>query len=304
MRTTWSRALLFVCAGTIGCTSRGTEDAGADLGASSASLRTGSGSLAFVRLERTSSLPRGTARLDGHADEGSPRLVANAKVARYSGIDGSAVLKLLGADVRDNESCSLISRLDDFSLAPEARVELLSVGDIALRVGELSQTLSPRLFPDLATTASGWFYAGNADLPLGGPELEEYVLSAQGEHGVGRFETSIAAPGEVQALELAGLSLEREGVLVRAVDAELSWEPEDLRNRVEIEVHAGGSVLSCVARDDGRFVLPQSKLASLEADTDASLVVRRVTVIAADMQGIESAYVRVAATRTLPLLLQ
>jgi hypothetical protein len=281
-----------VCAGTAGCTSRGTEDAGADLGASSASLGSASGSLAFVRLERLA-----------HLEGSSPRLVANAKVARYSGIDGSAVLKLLGADVRDDESCALISRLDDFSVAPEARVELLAVGDIALRVGEHAHTLSPRLFPDLATTG-GWFYAGNTDLPAGGSELEEYLLTAQGARGIGRFETAVVAPSDVVGLEVAGLSLERDGALARASDVELTWEPEDMRNRVEFEIHAAGSVLSCVARDDGHFVLPQNKLATLDADADASLVVRRVTVIAADMQGIESAYVRIAATRTLPLLLQ
>lgn len=293
MRTTSFRALLFVCAGTIGCTGRGSDDAGAELGARSASLGTASGSLAFVRLERLAQ-PEG----------GAPRLIANAKVARYSGIDGAAVLKLLGADVRDDETCTLVSRLDDLSLAPEARVELLSIGEIALRAGELSQPLSPRLFPDLATTAGGWFYAANTDLHAGAAELDEYALSAQGERGIGRFETSIAAPSEVAGLEVAGLSLESDGVLGRASDVELTWEPEDLRNRVELEVHAGGDLLSCVARDDGHFVLPHSKLATLEADPDASLVIRRVTVIAADMQGVESAYVRVAATRTLHLLLQ
>jgi hypothetical protein len=231
-------------------------------------------------------------------------VVANAKIARYSGLDGTAALRLLGADVHEVESCTLVSRLDDFQLAPEARVQLLAVGDISLRVGELSHTLAPRLFPDLATTASGWFYAGNAELTGGGSELDEYVLSAPGEQNIGRFEVSLAAPGEVLGLEVFGQSLERDGLVTRGGDAELSWEPEDIRNRVEIEVHAAGSVLSCAVRDDGRFVLPQSKLASLEPDTGASLVVRRVSVIAADMQGVESAYVRVAATRTLPITLE
>jgi len=290
---TWSRALLFVCAGTIGCTGRGNEDAGADLGATGSALHAGTGSLALVRLERLS-----------HPEAASARLVVNAKVARFSGLDGTAALRLLGADVREVESCTLVSRLDDFQLAPEARVQLLAVGDISLRVGELAHTLSPRLFPDLATTASGWFYAGNAELPIGGSELDEYVLSAPGEQNVGRFEVSLAAPGDVLGLELLGQSLERDGVMARAADAELTWEPEDLRSRVEIEVHAAGNVLSCAARDDGRFVLPQSKLASLEPDSAASLVLRRVSVVAADMQGVESAYVRVAATRTLPVVLE
>jgi hypothetical protein len=293
MRTNWLRALLFVCMGTIGCTSRGTEDAGADLGAGSSALGAGAGSLALVRLERLTQV-----------EAGASRLVANAKVARYSGLDASAVLKLLGADVRDGEGCSFTSGLDDLALAPEARVDLLSVGDLTLRVGELTETFSARLFPDLATTASGWFYAGHADLPSGSGEFEEYVLSAQGEQGVGRFDVTIGSPGEVKGLQAAGLGLERDGVLSRGHDVELAWEPEDMRNRIELELHAAGGVLSCLARDDGRFMLPHGKLSSLEADPQASLVVRRVAVIAADMQGIESAYVRVAATRTLPVVLQ
>lgn len=280
-----------MCAGTIGCTSRGTEDAGSELSAQNAELRAGAGSLALVRLERVA-----------HPDAPA-RLVTNAKFARYSGLDGSAVLKLLGVDEREVESCTLVSRLDRVSLPSDARVELLSVGEISLRIGEHASTFAPRLFPELATTASGWFYAGNTDLQPGS-ELDEYVIAAQGEAGVGRFELSIAAPSDVLGLEARGVSLEQDGALARAADVDLSWEPEDLRNRVELEVHAAGSVLSCAARDDGRFVLPQNKLASLEADPQASLVVRRVTVLATDMQGIETAYVRVASTRTLPLRLE
>lgn len=293
MRTRSLRALLFVCAGTIGCTGRASEDAGADLAVNSAALGAGAGTLALLRLERVA-----------HPETASARLVANAKVARYSGLDGASVLKLLGVDVREIETCTLESRLDNFELAPEARVELLAVGDISLRVGELSNTLSPRLFPDLATTASGWFYAGNAELPADASEFDEYVISAPGEQGTGRFDAAITAPGDVLGLEAGGLSLESDAAIARTRDVELSWEPEDLRNRVEIEVHAAGSLLSCTVRDDGRFVLPANKLASLEQDEGASLVVRRVMVIAAEMQGVESAYVRVAATRTLPLRLE
>ena len=289
MRTRRTRALLFVCAVAAGCTSSGSEDAGAELG-TGASSSSGAGSLALVRLERLA------------PDETEPpRVVANARVARYTGVDASAVLKLLGADVRDGESCTLASRLDDFAMAPEARVELLSVGEIGLRMGELSHTLSPRLFPDLTPTASGWFYGTKAELPLPRSEGDEYVLSAQGEQGVGRFELSVAAPGEVSQVELGGTAVERDAVLARRGDVELTWEPEDMRDRLELEVVAAGAVLSCSVRDDGQFTLGQGKLASLEPDAHASLVLRRVRVVSTEMQGIDSAYVRLATTRTLPI---
>jgi hypothetical protein len=305
MRTTTIRALLLLCAGAVGCSSSGGEDAGAELGA-------GSGSLALMRLERFSQPPSAdpaTTSVSG------PRIVANAKVARYSGLDGSSVLKLLGVDVRDGDSCTVTGRLDDFPMAPEARVELLSVGNISLRVGERAHTFSPQLFPDLATTASGWFYAGHVDLDAarvgetkpepkadGAPERgDEYVLTAQGAQGVGRFELSVAAPNEVLGLEVSGTSLEQDGALNRGADAALTWEPEDMRDRLELEIFAGGSVLSCSVRDDGQFLLPHAKLALLEADQQASLVLRRVRVLNAQMDGIENAYVRIASTRTLSL---
>ncbi|MDB4974908.1 MAG: hypothetical protein JWN48_3249 [Myxococcaceae bacterium] len=293
MRTTSLRALLWVCAGVAGCTTSGTEDAGAELVATEMPR---SGTLALMRLE---SFPP--------SDATPARVVTNAKVARYSGLDGSSVLKLLGVDVRDGESCSVSGRLDDFPLAPDARVELLSVGDMSLKLGTQAITLSPRLFPDLAATASGWFYAGNAEMSAAPERLsdggvdrgDEYVLAAQGLAGVGRFELSVAAPSEVLGLELAGASLAVQGTLSRASDASLTWEPEDMRDRLEIEVDAGGSVLSCSVRDDGQFTLPRQKLALLEPDDKASLVVRRVRVIATDMQGIETAYVRFATTKNL-----
>ena len=284
MRTTTLRALFLVCVGAVGCTSNGSEDAGAELASASSALADKSGRLALVRLERVMQ------------NEGAPaRAVANAKVARYTGIDGSAVLTLLGASDREGEGCTtMASRRDDFPLNPEARVDLLSIGDISVRAGGRTQLLSPRLFPDLAATASGWFYAGNPDLQV---ELDEFTLGAPGEQGVGRFEMAVAAPADVASLDVAGVGLAEGGALTRTRDAELTWEPEDLRDRIELEIYAGTSVLACTVRDDGQFVLPQAKLASLDGDPQASLVARRVRVISAEMQGIEAAYVRVATTR-------
>lgn len=289
------RALLVVSVGAVGCTSSGSDDAGAELGAAASTLHLDgrTGSLALVRVERV-------APTEGAA----PRVVANAKVARYTGIDGASVLQLLGAHDRAGEGCTEASRLDDLPLGHEARVELLSIGPIALRAGDVAQQLSPRLFPDLATTASGWFYAGNAELAPERTSIDEYVLSAPGEQGVGRFDLTTAAPGEVMNLEATGGSLEQGGVIARSRDVELTWDLEDLRDRIELELYAGGSVLSCTVRDDGHFVLPQSKLSILEKDANASLVARRVRVLSAEMQGIETAYVRIATTRKLPVKIE
>ncbi|MET0285399.1 MAG: hypothetical protein ABW352_13045, partial [Polyangiales bacterium] len=225
------------------------------------------------------------------------------KVARFSGLDGSSVLKLLGVDAREGEGCSVSSRLDGFPLAPDAKLELLSIGDISLRVGGRVQTLAPRLFPDLASTASGWFYATGAELEAadGGVERDEYALSALGEQGIGHFELTLSAPSAVDGLRLDG---KPPLTLARDADVQLAWDPEDMRAQLELEIYAGGSVLSCSARDDGQFTLPAAKLALLEADPQASIVVRRVIALSTEMQGVESALVRFATTRTATLAVQ
>ncbi|MFT3927405.1 MAG: hypothetical protein QM778_33030 [Myxococcales bacterium] len=280
-----SRRLLLpaLCAFVGACTDTRGEDAGAVIDSRE-------GSLALLQLERFTD-----------SEVPLPRLVAGAKIARYRAIDGDALLRLLGADARDLDTCSASGGLGELDLGAEAQVELLSVGDITLRGGGAQSTLSPRLFPALATTASGWFYAGEAEATLPRAELDEYVLSAPGESGTGAFEVAVAAPGPVLGLSLAGLALEQTASLDRAAGVELTWDAEDAGDRIELELYTGGSLLACTVRDDGHFALTQAQLSALETDENASLVVRRVRVAPVDMHGITSAYARVASSRTLAL---
>ncbi|HEX5660450.1 MAG TPA: hypothetical protein VFX59_24815, partial [Polyangiales bacterium] len=158
----------------------------------------------------------------------------------------------------------------------------------------------------------GWFYAGNAELllndggagllPDGGAERgDEYALAAPGEQGIGRFELALSAPGAVDGLQFDG---KPPVTLARGADVQVSWAPEDMRDQVELELYAGSTVLSCAARDDGQLTLPAATLTLLEADPQASIVVRRVLAVSTEMQGIESALVRFATTRTATLAVQ
>jgi hypothetical protein len=248
------------------------------------------GSLGLIQLERFTG-----------SEAPLPRMVAAAKIARYKALGGDELLRLLGADTRDLETCGSATGLGELRLLPEARVELISVGDILLRGGSAESTLSPRLFPALATTASGWFYAGEAEVALPRAEHDEYIISAPGERGSGAFEVVVVPPGDVAGLAVGGVGAEQGVLLTRAEDAIITWESEDPGERVELELYAGGSVLSCALRDDGLLALSVAQLATLEPDDNASLVVRRVRVVPIDMQGIESAYVRTATTRAFPL---
>ena len=265
----------------VACTSAGSEDAGAE---------SGPGSLALLSVERSG---------DGAGDPS--RLTALAKVARYRGIDADGLLHLLGADARELESCGAGSALDDSAIHANAHVDLLSVGQIELRVGSTRHAFAPRLFPALATTAAGWFYAGSAELADASSGAEDFDMSARGEAGLGKFEVAGSTPSEVRGLSLAGVPLDGETVLTPSAGAELTWEPEAGSDRIEIEIFAGGSSLSCAVRDDGQFRLTPAQLEALEADDSASLVARRVRIVPIEMQGVESAYARIAATRSLSL---
>jgi hypothetical protein len=246
--------------------------------------------MALLALERS---------VDGDGE--GTRVAASAKVARFRGIDGDGLLKLLGAEPRELETCGTSAALDDGVLSPLAQVDLLSVGAIELSLAEQHHSLSPRLFPALATTAAGWFY-GAAELPAQPAGTEEpFVLSAAGQAGLGKFELRGSTPREVLGLTLGGAPLEAGAVLSRAQPLELTWEPSAGADRIEIEIFAAGSTLSCAARDDGHFRFSNAQLKLLEADESAALIVKRVRTVPVEMAGVESAYARLAVTRSFSL---
>jgi hypothetical protein len=282
MRRSLRLLLAAACAPALAaCNLSATEDAGTEFDVRS-------GSLGLLSVERFVDVD----------SQSLPRLVAGAKVARYRGLQGDALLGLLGALPRELETCRVEAGLNSLALEPEAHVELLSVGDISVRLGESVTTLSPRLFPPLASTAAGLFYAGDAEIVAPRAENDEYVLSAPGEAGMGSFEMVAGAPSELSGLSAEGLRIEGRLAITREHAVTLTWEPEDPRDRIEIELYAGGSVLSCAGRDDGHFVVSSEALAAIDADDDASMVVRRVRVLPLDISGIDSAYARIATTTT------
>ncbi len=261
------------------CTTVNTDDAGA--------VPSGPiGSVSLLQLERFVD-PDGV----------SSRVVVGAKVARYRGLDGDSLLRLLGARPIEIETCEFGGGLSTYPVSEDAQVELVSVGDIGLRNADVSTTLMPRLFPALSTTAAGWFYAADAELPAPRAELDEYTLRASGEDGVGAFEAVLPAPAVLAGVEIRGLALDAVAALLRNQDLALSWEAEDPRDRIEIELLSGGSVLSCASRDDGQLTIAASQLSTLEADENATLILRRVRGSSFDMQGVEASYARVATTR-------
>jgi NADH dehydrogenase FAD-containing subunit len=105
----------------------------------------------------------------------------------------------------------------------------------------------------------------------------------------------------VLGLASGGLPVQAGSLLSRASNLELTWEPASSADRIEFEIFAAGSTLSCAARDDGHFRIPSAQLHVLEADPSAALIVRRVRTVPLEMTGVETAYARLAVARSISL---
>jgi len=282
------RSLVLLAIATLlvaGCST--AEPAGVETGALS-------GSVGVLHVERS-------------AVDGSGRTVLRAAFARYQGIDGDSVLRLLGSgSAAELGSCALVDPVDTMG-AEDADVELLDVGALHVAVADTEARLSPRTFPDLASVLAGVFYAGDAALAMPEPEVDEYQFVAEGGVEVGAFEVIVPAPAAVAGLELVGADGTFAGLdgrlteITRAGALTLQWDGDDPRDLVEIELVSGAQTLTCVARDEGSFRIAAEDVALLDADADARLLVRRVRVSPFDAAGIDLAFARVAAVRTFPL---
>lgn len=253
-----------------------------------------SGSVGVLHVERSSV-------------DGSGRTVLQAAFARYQGIDGDSVVRLLGnGSTAPLGACGLVDPADELD-AVDADVELLDVGALHVTVAGTEARLSPRTFPDLASVLAGVFYAGDAALAMPEPEVDEYRFLAEGGVEVGAFEVVVPAPAAPASVQLVGSDGTFAGLgdrlteVTRAGALTLQWDGEDPRDLVEIEITAGAQTLACQARDEGSFRIPAEDIALLESDGDARLSVRRVRVSPFDALGLDAAFARVAATRSFPL---
>ncbi len=287
----FTRVLFFVLlgasvtAGAAGCST--TEAAAVDSSALT-------GSVGVLHVERS-------------AQDGSGRTVLRAAFARYRGIDGTSVVRLLGSGSAARlGSCAFVEPSGDLA-SDGADVELLDVGALHVAVADTEARLTPRTFPDLASVLVGVFYAGDAALAMPEAEVDEYRFVAEGSPDVSGFEVMVPAPAEPSGLQLVGsdgTSAPLDGRLTevaRTGALTLQWDGDDPRDLVEVELMAGAQTLACTTRDEGSFRIPADDLSQLEADAEARLVVRRVRVSPFDALGIDAAFARVAATRSVPL---
>jgi hypothetical protein len=281
--------LLAALAFLVGC-STVDPDSGVETGALT-------GSVGVLHVERSG--------LDGNG-----RTVLRAAFARYQGIEGDAVLRLLGSrSAAELGSCELVDP-SGATFAPDADVELLDVGGLYVSMADAEARLSPRTFPDLASVLAGVFYAGDAALPMARPEIDEYRFEAEGGDEVGAFDVVVPAPAEPSGLTLLGAdgtSAVLDGRLTevaRSGSLTLQWDSEDPRDLFELELSSGDRTLACLSRDEGSFRIAGEDIAMLQADPEARLLVRRVRISPFDAPGIDAAFARVAAAISIPVALR
>lgn len=280
MRSSVLAVLLFLggCAVDVGANADGRAEAGG------APLV---GSVGVLEIDR---------RVD---DEGA---LLTAAFARYQGMAEQDVVTLVASGARaDLDSCAIVE--GDVRLPLDADVELVDVGALDVHLDNagttsVSSRLVARTFPDVASVMAGVFYAGEAQLPLPIADRDAYVVHASGGRDVGSFRVVIAAPAEVAVLVYG----DEDGHVARDRPLDFSWIPGSSQGGapdvVELELASRGGTIVCTAADDGAFRIEASMLSHLAVDQDADLVVRRVRVRAFDADGLDSAFARVAITRT------
>ncbi len=280
MRSSVLAVLLFLggCAVDVGSTSDAPTEAGA------AALE---GTVGVLEIDR---------RVE---DEGA---LLTAAFARYHGLAEQDVVTLVSSGARaELDACTMVD--GDVRLPLDADVELVDVGALDVRLEDAgivsgSSRLVARTFPDVASVMAGVFYAGEAALPLPRADRDAYVVHASGGRDVGTFRVTVAAPAEVAVLVYG----DEDGTVARDRSLDFSWVPggaqAGAQDVIELEVASRGGTIVCTAADDGAFRIEPAMLSRLVVDQDAELVVRRVRVRAFDAEGLDSAFARVAITRS------
>ena len=284
MRAPLAIAVLLVAG--LGCTAADADDA------ASTSMASRSGSMGILELER------------GAGDTpwvSSPRAVLSGVFARYEGIEGDEVLRLLGVGrgAPSLDGCALVGQDPDALPEPSAAVDLLDAGHIDVSVAGSEAQLTARTFPELGSLVAGTFYAEDAELAVATADVDEYRFVSSGSADLPAFDVSLVAPPALADLTVAGTPAADEPVLARGEPVVVAWESNDPRDRVDIRLASGAQVLECVARDDGLFRLPEALVSELDADEDARLVIRRVRTTRFDVAGLDTAWVDLAATETV-----
>jgi hypothetical protein len=262
-------------------------------------------SLAVVRIERTANT----------AEPGMPAMTTvDAVFARYQGIGADEVLELLGTPARSAplSGCRWDATTIPDLLPMDAVVDLLDVGPLHVEVGPEPVTLRGRLFPSVQSLLAGTIYAERLALAVPLDQDQEVRLSGAGAGSVGQLDIALPAPAVPSGVLIGGVPLghvaeadessvaesyDGEIVIDRSAHVGVLWDAGDPRDRIEIEVRAGGRHLRCGTTDEGSFLIRVEALSALPADEAAQITIARVRREPLDVAGIDEAWARLVSRR-------
>lgn len=155
------------------------------------------------------------------------------------------------------------------SAAPSAYVQLLDVGNLELRAGNLRLPLRVQLVPSLFAAARGVRYDADQDMGRSWLAAGPLHLAATGGDGIAPFDAVVATPRPVRLTHI-GSEVVRAGRAQGPADKQdlvVRWGSvdgaADLELQVGAEVEGGLGWLRCRLRDDGAFSVPAALLEQL-----------------------------------------
>jgi hypothetical protein len=212
----------------------------------------------------------------------TPRAHASAYFMRMpAGADNVLAARLVGAELPlpAIEHCESADALWNrgLPLASLEPVDLVDVGQVALDVGQTTETMAARAFPDVIDLVSGVVYTSRDQIAAPLADEERYTFRISGSPAFRRIALGATAPGPPAEVVVAGTPLESADITVPRRDLSLGWRAQRGDGVVYVDIvpnddGAAGRV-RCAFADDGEATIP---LAMLPRGTAQTIAIHRV----------------------------
>ena len=223
--------------------------------------------------ERTHALVRVDRAVFARGDRDPPEPPAESEIqtnvsAKFlrigAGGDPEAAERVVGSqlDLPAPGTCRVVqdTQADRDELAAAGSIELVDVGDVTLRAGDSTVSLSTRAFPDVGDVVSGVFYT-SPDTATELPAPARYALESSGSYAIERFSVEAEAPPPPAEVTVAGAALDAfEPIVGQGSDVLVRWRSESERDLVYVDVVGSSGSVRCTFDDVGSGVVPGALL--------------------------------------------
>jgi hypothetical protein len=240
---------------------------------------------AVVVIERTTDATRGSRA------EGSARFV---RVAASSSLSDAVRTIGAGLELPPRGSCATLASLATGTTTADAPpvVELVDVGEVALRSDGAEMRLLPRRLPDVTDVVRGVVYDRATEASLL-PAGTSYVVHVAGSSDLAAFDVRAAAPSDASTVRAAGE--DAQGILQATGSAvDFTWSAASGGSDDAVYVDIRPSDVRCVFGDVGR-----GAVTALLFDDAGTLVIHRLHREVLRVPGIDSGEIRFDFARSL-----